>query len=120
MIQVFAVVLLAVGLVGYVLSLILVWAFRFWMRGRGAGWPRILFNVLMVLLHVLAILFFSSLLGNLGVRLGRTLGLAVNFGVAGLLAAAPWYFVAALWRWWYPSAEMPPLVLTPHHKDDED
>lgn len=92
-------VIVAVGLVGYIVSLALLWRFWVWMGNRGNGWPRLLLRTLIVLLALLGALYALSLLGALGL-VPASMRLGLNFGIGIALALAPWTVVGGLWRWW--------------------
>lgn len=98
--------ILAFGLIGYVLCLILLWRFRTWMGGRGSGWPRILLSTLIWLVVLLGLLYLNSLIATLDL-IPRSVRLPLNFFMGIALAVAPWALVVALWRWWPPGERFP-------------
>jgi hypothetical protein len=97
--EIAAVAILIVGMLGYAVSIGLLWRFRAWMGGRGQGWPRILLDTLLALVVLLALLYLISLIATLGV-LNRTARISLNFVMGLSLAIAPWTLAVALLRWW--------------------
>jgi hypothetical protein len=92
-------IIVAVGMVGYMVSLIILWRFWRWMGQRGNGWPRLLLRTLIVLLALLGALYTLSLLGALGL-VPDNMRVGFNFALGTALALAPWTVVGGLWRWW--------------------
>lgn len=95
-----ATVILLVGASGYCLAIYLLFAFRFWMARRGEGWPRILLNTLLALVTLLTVLYFDSLLRQVGLNEDRRVRLVLSFSEGIALMIAPWVLVVAIWRWW--------------------
>ena len=104
--EIVAQVILWAGMLGYVVSLILLWRFRTWMGNRGQGWPRILLSTLLWLVLLLAVLYLNSIVAQLDL-LPRPARLPLNFFMGIALAIAPWALVAALWRWWPKDGRFP-------------
>lgn len=97
--EVFALVILGAGALGYLVSLVLLWRFRRWMGDRGQGWPRTLLTAMLVREFLLASLYAASLLLSLAL-VPRPARLTVSFVMGIALAVAPWGLVVALSRWW--------------------
>ena len=93
--------LLVAGVAGYVLAFALVFRLQRWLRGRGAGWPRLLIGTLARLLALLALLFALSLLGRFSAvrHWPLALRLALSYGTVLALVVAPWAFVWSLHHW---------------------
>jgi hypothetical protein len=98
--EIAATVILAVGIVGYAVSLLILWRFWAWMGTRGAGWPRLLLRTLIVLMALLGALYSLSLAITLDLVPNRAARIWLNFGVGIALAAAPWTVVLGMWQWW--------------------
>jgi len=97
--EVAALIILGVGILGYALSLTFLLRFRRWMGQRGAGWPRLLLSTMLVRETLLALLYLSSLASTLGL-VDQRLGLVLGFLAGIILSVAPWVLVLALYRWW--------------------
>lgn len=97
--EIVAQVILWTGLVGYVVSLVLLWKFRTWMGRRGQGWPRILLSTLLWLMALLTALYLNSILALFDL-FPRPARLPLNFFMGIALAIAPWALVVALYKWW--------------------
>lgn len=97
--EIAAQVILWAGMLGYVVSLVLLWRFRRWMGNRGQGWPRILLSTLLWLVLLLAVLYANSIVAQLDL-LPRSVRLPLNFFMGIALAIAPWALVVALYKWW--------------------
>lgn len=98
--EIAATIILLVGIVGYALSLFILWRFWGWMGTRGAGWPRLLLRTLIILIALLGALYSLSLALALHLVPNRTAQLWLNFALGIALAAAPWTVVIGMWRWW--------------------
>jgi hypothetical protein len=99
--------IVAAGMVGYVVCLVMLWRFRAWMGDRGQGWPRILLTTLIALVALLAILYLASLYFMVAAE-PRMVRLVWSFANAIALAILPWALAVALWRWWPRGGRMPP------------
>lgn len=96
--QVAAAVILLAGTSGYGVALWMAARLRLWLGKRGAGWPRILLNVLLCCLTGLGLIFGISLTRTLGILPAGVRG-AINLGTALFLTGLPWAFAFALHRW---------------------
>lgn len=90
--------ILLAGSGGYAVALWMALRLRRWLGRRGAGWPRILLNVLLCCLAGLGLLFAISLGRTLGVLPAGVRGV-VNVGTALFLTGLPWGFAYALHQW---------------------
>lgn len=99
--EIAALVILTAGSIGYLLAFLILWRFRAWMGGRGAGWPRLLLSTLLALMGLLGGLYAASLLMSLGL-VPRPMRLAVSFANGIALAVVPWVVVGGLAKWWRP------------------
>lgn len=107
---------------GYIVAAVLVLTLRLWLGNRGAGWPRIVINCLLLFLVALSLVYatvlFNALLppGELRTNITRS-------GLAILLGALPYSVVFSLGPWllWRKRPGVPlPLAVTPQPKKPED